>query len=181
MVTESYPRLRVLNTEIATVKNNLIENIVNLKFINDDKINKLKKRLLISNSKLKQLPSREQGLLKYQRNFEISEANYNYLKQKSYEACTAIAANISDIKIIDKAKDFGEEPNYPNQQFNYLVGLMLGCIIPFFFIIVRELLDNKIHSVEEIQNNYVIPVLGVVGKNTDNHNLAVYTKPKSSV
>ena len=79
MVTESYPGLRVLNTEIATVKNNLIENIVNLKFINDDKINKLKKRLLISNSKLKQLPSREQGLLKYQRNFEISEANYNYL------------------------------------------------------------------------------------------------------
>ena len=181
MVTESYPGLRVLNTEIATVKNNLIENIVNLKFINDDKINKLKKRLLISNSKLKQLPSREQGLLKYQRNFEISEANYNYLKQKSYEAGTAIAANISDIKIIDKAKDLGEEPNYPNQQFNYLVGLTLGCIIPFFFIIVKELLDNKIHSVEEIQNNYVIPVLGVVGKNTDNHNLAVYTKPKSSV
>jgi capsular exopolysaccharide synthesis family protein len=181
MVTESYPALKILNNEIFTVKNNLIENIVNLKSINDDKIDKLKKRLLISNSKLKQLPSREQGLLKYQRNFEISEANYNYLKQKSYEAGTAIAANISDIKIIDKAKDLGEGPNYPNPQFNYLLGLIFGCVIPFFYIIIRELFDNKIHSVEEIQNSYAIPVLGVIGKNTDINNLAVYSRPKSSI
>ncbi|WP_299064777.1 polysaccharide biosynthesis tyrosine autokinase [uncultured Polaribacter sp.] len=180
-VTDDYPPLKKLNNEIAITKNNLLENITNLLGINNTKIGKLNKRLTVTNSKLKKIPTREQGLLNYQRNFEISESNYNYLKQKSYEAGTAIAANVSDVKIIDEAKDLGEKPNYPKPQFNYLVGLMMGIIIPLFYIIIREILDNKIHTADEIQNNYAIPVLGVVGRNQADNNLAVFNKPKSSV
>ena len=180
-VTDNYPQLIELNNQISVAKNNLLENIANLRSINLSKISSLNKTHSKSNSKLKKLPAREQGLLKYQRNFEISETNYNYLKQKSYEAGTAIAANVSDIKIIDEAKDLGEGPNYPKPQFNYLIGLMLGIILPLFYIIIKEVLDNKIHSAEEIQNNYSIPVLGVVGKNLRKSNLVVFESPKSSI
>ena len=180
-VTENYPPYIKLVNEIKITKNTLLENINNLRNINSKTLNKLKKELRKANVELKKLPSREQGLLKYQRNFEISEANYNYLKQKSYEAGTAIAANVSDVKIIDEAKDLGEGPIYPKPQFNYLLGFMIGVIIPLFYIIIRELLDNKIHTAEEIQNNYAIPVLGVVGRNQGKNNLAVFERPKSSV
>ena len=170
-----------MSNDINISKTNLLENISTLKVVNQNKINKLNAELATYKSKLKKLPKTEQGLLKFEKNYQISEANYNYLKQKSYEAGSAIAANVSDVKIIDTAKDLGNGPVYPIPSFNYLVGLMLGIVFPLFYIITREVLDNKIHTAEDIQNNYAIPVLGVVGKNHGNNNLAVFNKPKSSV
>jgi capsular exopolysaccharide synthesis family protein len=181
VVTENHPSLNILNNEITAVETNLLENISNLKIINNDKIKKLNKRLQKSNSKLKNIPSREQGLLKYKRNFEISEANYNYLKQKSYEAGTAIAANVSDIKIIDKAKDIGNGPHYPQPKFNYIVALMFGFALPLFYVLIRTLFDKKIHTVEEIKKKFSIPILGVVGRNQEDNNLVVFNKPKSVI
>ena len=180
-VTDNHPGLKTLKSEITVVKNNLLENISNLKIINNDKIKKLNKRLESSNLKLQKIPSREQGLLKYKRNFEISEANYNYLKQKSYEAGTAIAANVSDIKIIDKAKDIGNGPHYPQPKFNYLVALMFGMGLPLFYVLIRTIFDKKIHTVEDIKKKFSIPVLGVVGRNQEKSNLVVYNKPKSII
>ena len=54
---------------------------------------------------------KEQKLLNFQRKYNITEANYNYLKQKSYEAGTAIAANVSDIKILDQGQRCGSVAN----------------------------------------------------------------------
>jgi len=111
----------------------------------------------------------------------LSEANYNYLKQKSYEAGTAIAANVSDIKVLDRAKDTGQAPIEPKGSFNYLIGLMLGTVLPLLFIVSKEVLDNKITTVEEIERMYKIPVLGVLGKNNYENRLVVFNKPNSTI
>ena len=58
---------------------------------------------------------------------------------------------------------------------------MLGLILPLFYIIIRELLDNKVRSIEEIENHYSIPILGAIGNNTVGNNLAVFERPKSTV
>ena len=180
-VTASHPQVIALEKEIITSRNVLLENIGTVRSSLKNKLRTNRNRLQSFSGKLRQLPKKEQGLIKFQRNYEISEANYNYLKQKSYEAGTAIAANVSDVKVIDSAKDLGQGPVYPNTQFNYVLALMLGTMFPLFFIMLKEVLDNKIHTVEEIQNNYEIPVLGVVGKNMLDTNLALFTKPKSAV
>lgn len=133
------------------------------------------------NERFRTLPKKEQELIKFERDFASSESNYSYLKQKSYEAGTAIEASISDVKIIETAMDLGQGPIYPKPTFNYLVAIMLAIIFPLFYIIIKELLDNKIHTVEEIENHYKIPVLGVVGRNHGYNNLAVFEKPKSTI
>jgi capsular exopolysaccharide synthesis family protein len=181
MVKDNHPDIIQISREIEIIKNNLIENISSLQKLNVSRLKKLNANLSIYNSKKKRLPKKEQGLLTFQRDYKISETNYNYLKQKRYEAGTAIAANVSDVKIIDTAKDLGQGPNYPKTSFNYLVAIMLGTILPLFYIIIIELLDNKIHTVEEIQSNYTIPILGVVGKNIGTNNLAIFERPKSAV
>ena len=59
-------------------------------------------------------------MVSLQREFKMTADNYEYLKQKEYEASTAIAANVSDVKIIEKAKDVGQGPISPRPLFNYL-------------------------------------------------------------
>lgn len=180
-VKDNHPQMQKLIKDIELVKGNIFENIVSLRKNFRESKNTYQKRLQTFKGKLINLPTKEQQLLNYQRNYNFSEENYIYLKQKSFEAGTAIEASISDVKVIDSALDLGQGPIYPRPTFNYLVGIMLGFILPLFYIITREILDNKVIMVEEIEKNYQIPILGVVGRNTGMNNLAVFERPKSSV
>ncbi|MDZ7614674.1 MAG: polysaccharide biosynthesis tyrosine autokinase [Flavobacteriaceae bacterium] len=180
-VTPSYPPLKKINEEIETERKILLEHISSLKSNTQTNLSNLNRQLAANNSKLKTLSPKEQKLLNFQRKYNLSEANYNYLKQKSYEAGTAIAANVSDIKVLDRAKDTGQGPIEPKSSFNYLIGLMLGTVLPLLFIVSKEVLDNKITTVEEIERMYKIPVLGVLGKNNYENRLVVFNKPNSTI
>ena len=180
-VKEDYPPLKSLNDKIDITRDVVLENLSNLKDETKNNLNNIKQRLGSYNARLQTLPKKEQGLVKLQRTYGLTSANYEYLKQKQYEAGTAIAANVSDIKILDKAKDVGQGPISPNTRFNYLVALMLSFGIPFLFILVKEALNNKILTVEEIEKLYDIPVLGVVGTSKLDSYLAVFEKPKSTL
>ncbi|MEN8126125.1 MAG: polysaccharide biosynthesis tyrosine autokinase, partial [Bacteroidota bacterium] len=179
-VKPSYPPLKKINEEISLEREYLLEHIASMKSTTKSSLNNVNKRIAKNNSKLRTLSPKEQKLLNFQRKYNITEANYNYLKQKSYEAGTAIAANVSDIKVLDKAKDTGQMPIKPKGSFNYLIGLMLGTILPLLFIVTKEVLDNKLNTVEEIEKTYKIPVLGVLGKNNYKNRLVVFNEPNST-
>lgn len=181
IVKESHPQIQRINQEIGLIKSNLLENITSLRSNYKKLLEQNKERLRDYNKKLKNLPAKEQGLISFERNYKYSEANYNFLKQKSFEAGTAIQASVSDVKVIDTAIALNQKPIYPKPMFNYLVALMLGTILPLFYIIIAELLDNKVKSIEDVEKRYSIPILGAVGRNLATNNLAVYEKPKSMV
>ena len=180
-VKSIHPDYQKLTKKIEQIKVNLYENISNNRISLKRGARKIEEELLTYNYKLKLLPEKEQRLLKYQKEYEFSEFYYSFFKQKKYEASAAVEASVSDVKLIDAAIDLGQSPIYPNPTFNYLVGIMLGLIFPLFYIIIRELLDNKVRTIREIENHYSIPILGAIGNNTGVNNLAVFERPKSTV
>lgn len=180
-VTANHPTLVSLNQEIETAKGVLLENISSVKKIIELQIVNSENRLNIYTSQLQNLPDKEQQLLNYQRKYKMTETNYKYLLQKRYEADIAIAASVSDVTILDKAKDVGQRSSKPRTEFNYILGILFSVIFPLFFIVSKEVLDTRVQTVEGIERLTPIPVLGVVGKNTAENNLSVFLKPKSSV
>ncbi|WP_449400348.1 hypothetical protein [Chryseobacterium wanjuense] len=54
-------------------------------------------------------------------------------------------------------------------------------ILPLLFILVGEFLDSKIRNIKELLNATRIPLLGVIGNNTNENMLTVLDQPKSSV
>jgi capsular exopolysaccharide synthesis family protein len=180
-VTSNHPSLIALNQEIQTTKQILLENVSSLKNLLNLNIKNSKRRESDYNYQLKRLPEKEQKLLNFQRKYALTESNYLYLLQKGYEARTAIAATVSDITVLDSAKDTGQKSSKPRKPFNYMVGLLLGTLLPLFIIIAIEVLDTKIQTVEDIEGLSPIPILGVVGKKTTINNLSVFLKPKSTV
>lgn len=180
-VTANHPSLMLNKEALETTRNVLLENLKSLKEITWVTLNNSKKRLGNYNSELSKLPAQEQTLLNYQRKYSLTESNYVFLMQKRYEADIAIAATVSDITVLDSAKDTGQGPILPRKEFNYMVALLLGTILPLFVIISKEILDTHIHSVDEIERMSPIPILGVLGKKTTENNLSVFLKPKSAV
>ena len=49
------------------------------------------------------------------------------------------------------------------------------------FAFLITFLDNKLHNPQVLENISSIPLLGVVGKNSLENNLAVHLKPKSTI
>jgi len=180
-VTPSYPPLKQLEHEIELERSTLLENIAMLKQETNKALTKIKNRLNSNQYKLKKLPKKEQQLLSFERQYAITEQNYNYLKQKSYEAGTAIASNVSDIKTIDTAKDTGQKPISPNTLFNTLIGFLLALILPLIYILLKEFLNNKIQTVEEVEEVTEIPILGVIGTKTEKTDLLVFEHSKSPI
>jgi len=180
-VKSDFPELKRINNDISSTKSIILENINSLENAMRVKLQSIENQLSKAGYKLKKLPKKEQGLIKFKRNYDITVANYEYLKQKQYEAGAAIAANVSNIKILDSAKDTNEDPIYPKPLLNYLIALILALVLPLLYIIIKDLFDHKIHLVEDIKDKYTIPLIGITGKNKFNENLIVYKKPKSTI
>ena len=180
-VTANHPSLKQNEQNIETTRNVLLENLSSLKETTMVNLNNSRKRLNNYNYQLNKLPLKEQKLINFERKYSLIESNFVWLMQKRYEADIAIAASVSDISVLDPAKDTGQGYISPRTSFNYMAALLLGIVLPLFVIIAKEILDNKIYTPEEIERISPIPLLGVVGKNTRTTNLAVFKRPKSSL
>jgi capsular exopolysaccharide synthesis family protein len=179
-VTEDHPAVVQVNKDIEREKRILEEHIDEMIGNISRNIEDFEKEMSQEKSEIKTLPAKEQELINYQRNQALNESTYSFLKQKSYEAGSAIASNTSELKVIDTAKDTGQGPISPNTDFNYMVAFLTGLIFPLLYAITRELLNDKIDDLEDLKNKFSIPVIGTVGSVKDLEHLGVFSKPKSS-
>jgi Mrp family chromosome partitioning ATPase len=59
--------------------------------------------------------------------------------------------------------------------------IISGMLVCHLFILIGEALDNKIRNIKELLSATKIPLLGVIGNNTNENMLTVLEQPKSSV
>ncbi len=101
--------------------------------------------------------------------------------EKRSEAGLIKAANVSDVMVIDTAKDTGGGQIGPNTQLNYVMALMVGGMIPLTFVFLLVFLNTNVHNAQEVTRLSPIPILGMIGKSRMDTNLAVFNKPKSAI
>lgn len=65
------------------------------------------------------------------------------------------------VELIDEAVP-ATNPTSPNVTLNTLIGMMLGGVLSVLGILVASMLDNRIHSEEDLKKHYDIPVLGAI-------------------
>src|SRR5690606_5909021 len=76
---------------------------------------------------------------------QTTESLYLYLLQKREESKITFASASPKSKIIDSA--YGSRfPVSPNRNAIYLASLIMGLLIPFSIIYVKDMLDDKIHN-----------------------------------
>ena len=170
-----------IDRRIDAEKNVLLETIKATKKTIGIQLNTITRNIANMEAKLSGLPKDQQEYLKIQRKLNVSQEAYDVYMMKRSEAAIVKAANISDITMIDEAKDIGGGRIGPNTSLNYMMGLMLGFFIPMFLIFVLFLLDNTIHGSDEVEQLSKIPILGLIGKYKYKNNLVVFEKPKSAV
>ncbi|PVX46570.1 protein involved in gliding motility EpsB [Flavobacterium sp. 103] len=172
---------RDFDNQMEAVKNVLLENITTAKTSVEYDLTLVESKINQAESKIKRLPDDQQELIKIKRKYDLNDNIYSTFLQKRSEADIVKAANLSDIHFIDSAKDIGGGLIGPKTGVNYVLALFLGFLLPLLVIVVIFFINNTIQNPDDISKLTSIPLIGIVGINKDNNDLAVFEKPKSAL
>lgn len=170
-----------IDRQINAVKSVLLENIRSSKSLKEQELSSVNRDIGRYEGDIRKLPKEQQDLLNIERRYNLSQSTYNLFLAKRSEAGLVKAANVSDVMIIDSAKDTGGGKIGPNTQLNYMMAGLFGLFIPLLIVFVRVFFETKIRDVKELERITPIPVLGVIGRSHVGTNLAVLDKPKSAI
>lgn len=169
------------DNQMRAIKDVLLENIATAKSSLLYDLSLVNAKIGEAESTVKKLPEEQQELLKIKRKYDLNDNIYTEFLQKRNEAEIVKASNLSDIHFIDSAKDIGGGLIGPKTSVNYVLALFLGILIPLLFIFGIFFINNSIQNTEDISKLTQIPMIGIIGVNKDNVNLAVFDKPKSAL
>ena len=90
-----------------------------------------------------------------------------------------MASNVSDNAILAAARK--GTLIFPKKQQNYGLAIVLGFLLPFGFIVVKDIFDDTIKDQRDLKKHFMIPQLGIVGYSQKDTNKVVLDFPKSAV
>jgi capsular exopolysaccharide synthesis family protein len=177
--TEKNPYYTTLETNIASTKKALLDQVKNSLGLAQITLKDINKRISESEVAIDKLPKTERDLLTIKRKYDVNDATYSFLLEKKADASIAKASNLSDNLIVDPA-EIGLKV-YPKKMTIYLIALLIGLIIPFLVIKFREYLNDSIHSKEEIESHSSLPIIGTIAHSKYATSLIVIDNPRSMV
>ena len=121
-----------------------MENIRSSKSLKGEELKTINRDIGRYEGEIRKLPKEQQGLLKIERRYNLSEATYNLFLAKRSEAGLVKAANVSDVVIIDSAKDTGDGKIGPNTQLNYVMAGLFSLFFPIIIVLIRDFFDTQL-------------------------------------
>lgn len=178
-VNENHPEVIKIDVQMTKVQDALFENVVNLIENTRKQKQGIVNEIRMYDAQFATLPESESQYTSIFREFKLRESLYTYLLEKRAEAGIARAANVSDNAILDLAKK--GTLVFPKKTQNYGLAVALGLLLPFGFIVLRDMFDESIKDQRDLKKHFMIPQLGVIGYSTKDTNKVVLDHPKSAV
>jgi capsular exopolysaccharide synthesis family protein len=113
---------------------------------------------------------------------EIADATASSLSEVVTELETPRDGGASPVQISTvRAAVVPEEPSSPNLKLNLALGLLVGLALGVGFALMRELLDTRVRTVEDVESLTDTSVLGIIGFEPDapSYPLIVQESPQS--
>ncbi|MBO0340540.1 GumC family protein [Flagellimonas profundi] len=149
---ERNPVIVELDQQLESLKRGMQSSLNNVTNNLNLRVNSLSKQLSQINSRIYATPGAERALRNISREQQTTEGLYIYLLQKREEAQIAFASASPKARIVDNAYLANPLPVEPKRMITYLAALILGLIVPFSVIYVKDQLDNKVHNKLDLEH-----------------------------
>ena len=131
-------------------------------------------------TQLESLPEIENKMSNFERQYKMNDAYYTYLLQKRAEAQIQQASNVPDNTILERARMISVT-NGGEKSRSLMMAIVIGLLIPFLIILLKEFLKLKIIDKRDIEKMTTFPYLGNVPHVINATAISVIKHPKSSV
>jgi len=175
------PLVVSLNEQIQQIRGNVKASLErrrsNLRIARDN----LQREAGILGSQISEVPGQERQFRGIERQQNIKEALYLFLLQKREENSLALAVTAPKAKLVDQAYAMGA-PVSPNSKIVLSVAVLAGLFLPFLFINLKDLLNNKVRNREDIKKvALATPIIGEVPRAPLGVNDVIARKERSAL
>jgi len=131
-------------------------------------------------SRLRVLPEKQKTLADIEIQKQSKMTVLNTLLQQREKSAMELASTISNIKVLQDAIP-NSTPVKPNTKNSRVLALLIGLVIPALFILMLELLNDKVTTRHDIEKLTTVPILGEVGHAFGKQTLVVNNTNRSVV
>lgn len=174
---EGNPMFDALNAEFNIVRNTLLTSIKSHKEMVAENISDIEDKISEFTREIMTLPETERTLLGIDRKFKVTNDLYTFLLQKRAEAQIQRASSTPDHKPLDSARTTGVVS--PNIKRNQTLGFTAAIFLPLLILVLRQLLDSKIRTSNDVKKLTKLPVIGEIPNNTKETSFVVQEYPRS--
>ena len=155
---EKSDALLLANAEVIRIRNDLIENMSNIRtslmLIKQEINNQISQNNLL----LHDVPEKERAFLDISRQQSIKNDIYTFLLQKREETAISSASSSADLKVIESPVSYG--PISPVAKNYYLTGLIIGILLAAFLLMIKEAFNRTVLFRSEIDDKIKAPLMG---------------------
>ncbi|MCH7398623.1 AAA family ATPase [Belliella sp. DSM 107340] len=180
-VQPTSPLVVSINDRIASQKASINENLNNLKSSLQIAVRNLEANSSRYEGRSSRIPQIERELQEITRLRLTKLEQFQYLNKKNEEAQMSLTATSNSfLRIIDTAKaSYG--PVKPNRIIIMMFAVIMGFGIPFMYVFVKNLFNNKIEGKSEAENLTKLPVIAEISINEFDENMVFSKNIKSPV
>lgn len=158
MAQEVQSNLQLVNTYSEIVKSPRIIDKVSKELDRAYSTSELSNMITVSNQAESQLL-----------NIAVESKSGNDSEKIANTVAQVFSEEVPDIMSVDNVSILSEADNTikqvaPKTMINLVLGIVIGLIIALLVIFIKELLDKRIKSEEDVANELDIPVLGLIQK-----------------
>ncbi|CAL66948.1 GumC family protein [Christiangramia forsetii] len=177
--TEKNPIVETLTEQLDSLRNNLFENISSTRQTLNVRLKELGQRENVAVGRFSNFPGLEKGMRSIERQQQIKEQLYLFLLQRREEAAISYAATASVARVVDSAFTL-DRPVDPAPWLILISGFIIGLIIPVLIILIKNLLDTKVHHKGDLQALIkAVPFIGEVPRISADQNDVIHLNDRS--
>jgi capsular exopolysaccharide synthesis family protein len=180
-VRQNQPQVQLMDQKLEDARKALRENVNSAISQLKLSMTNVNQRIASVERELGRLPGTERRLIGIQRKFDLNNSVYTYLLERRAEAGIAKASQITENRIIDEAMPQNSSQIRPSSMKNYLIGIMLGLIVPMALIVIFDLLNNRIIGRHDIESITKAPIIGYISHSDYHVEDPVAEKPGSTL
>ena len=155
------PVVMDINNSLSAMKQTMIRTVDNAIAALNMKISNIRGEEERALRRIAAVPSQQKYVLSVERQQKIKESLYIYLLNKREENALTQSMAENNARVIDPATG-SNAPISPNAQQILLIGLAVGLAIPAGILILINLLDTRIRTKKDLEDNLSIPFLGEI-------------------
>jgi len=121
---------------------------------------------------LKNVPEKQRRLFEIERQQKVKENLFLYLLQRKEEIAITTASTDPAYEVLNPATG-RNEPVEPDAGKIRLFAILFGLLAPIGIIYIRDLLNDKLYTRDDIIKRTKAPIVGEIGHVEDNRNLVV--------
>ncbi len=159
--TPKNPLVIDINKQLAALKVSVLDALQKYKLTLNERSGLLQNLHSDYSTKITKIPAQEKFFRSIERQQQIKESLYLLLLQKREEAAISMAITSPKARVIDEAySSIG--PVAPKKMFILAIALLVGVVVPFLLIYIKELFNNKIRSKHDLELATSTSILGEI-------------------